>query len=432
MRKCYVLRKDTFENKYELDYIEPHEALYAAITRDYPEKIYFSDYLRIKRIDDFVLEVLEPLEIKVILYRFGFTGEWYSLKQIGDMLNFSSSYIGQVEYRALRKMRRRFFNSCAYPIYMEKLENETAFNSTIEDVVISGLKNYVFKEKRDKIIESILIRNEIVICEGCEDNYFPHYVNEIAMTCSMHRLLTSSGIRTLEDVISKSYEEISLIMQPIKFGMEEIIKILETNNIPFYRDWCEYISMSEKLKCSELERYLSVDIEVKKQKNYYKLEYADKENIAKCIYDKIVNEYGKNHLIYNYKISTGLIYLLLIKGYLFVEKIVEDKDSIEKDLILGGYGDYIEEFKIFVEDMQEMLFNEENPSVSICVLNNKIANSMIRKEDIFYNDLMESSGIFEGGKFEDIKNVLKRIFSSNEVIINPKERGKNDIYTQYL
>ena len=54
------------------------------------------------------------------------------------------------------------------------------------------------------------------------------------------------------------------------------------------------------------------------------------------------------------------------------------------------------------------------------------------KEDIFDNDLMESSGIFKGGKFEDTKNILKRIFLSNEVIINPKERGKNDIYTQYL
>lgn len=54
---------------------------------------------------DVSLDKLDPREAMVLRLRFGLEGDVHTTKEIGDMLGISSTRIGQIEAKALRKLR---------------------------------------------------------------------------------------------------------------------------------------------------------------------------------------------------------------------------------------------------------------------------------------------------------------------------------------
>ncbi len=63
----------------------------------------------IKRLYDFVEEVLTEREKEIIILRYGLTGgEEVTQREIGSMLGISRSYVSRIEKRALGKLREAF------------------------------------------------------------------------------------------------------------------------------------------------------------------------------------------------------------------------------------------------------------------------------------------------------------------------------------
>lgn len=434
MRKKYVLRKETFEKKYELDFIRPYEALYSAIFGTRNEDFYHSDYNRIKDIDNAILKKLTPFEIKVILYRFGFTGEWYSLQQVGETFNLSRERIRQVENKALRKMRHPSFSRNIRPKYIINKEEEISGTeeSPIKEIIISGLKNHIFTLKEDKIIESILRRNDITICRGSNRNGSLHYIDDYELSVRTYNCLKRAGIDTLEAVASKNYEEMCKVRNLGRKSLEEILDVIRDNNIAFSTDWSEYMHTTKKTSHNATNKYITVDVSFKDAKSSYKFVNMSQDELAKCVYDIIINEFDYSHLIYNYKISTGLLYLLLIKGYLFVEKIIEDASLIRNELFTGGYSDYIGEFNVFEEKMNELFVNERNPIVSFYILDNTIARNVIKKKASTCSELVECCNVTDEEESNNAKEILKKMCMFHRIAINIKDIEKNNNYQEYL
>ncbi len=63
----------------------------------------------VKRLYDFVDEVLTEREKEIIILRYGLTGgEEITQREIGSMLGISRSYVSRIEKRALGKLREAF------------------------------------------------------------------------------------------------------------------------------------------------------------------------------------------------------------------------------------------------------------------------------------------------------------------------------------
>ena len=128
-------------------------------------------------------------------------------------------------------------------------------------------------------------------------------------------------------------------------------------------------------------------------------------NIAECIYDILIEEYNETGTIMKCKISPELKLLLLIKGYFFNDKLVEDAEQVEKELLAGGYETYVKEFKILINVLKDQLYGE----IRFILLEGRNVYNIIKYKPKTRDELLKC---FKTGN-EELDDRIKRAFDEN-------------------
>lgn len=217
----------------------------------------------------------------------------------------------------------------------------------VDDVLLSGMERHLFHAETEPIFEKILERNNLSVTKTfgrtdslhCLENYDLSTRSYVALR---HR----AGATTIEDVALMSEEELRALKPLGKRHVAEILTVIEENHIKENTDWDLYKIEKEREAQDDSVIYNDITLSSETVSKTYRFSWnTDPDLIVEQMASAFLADLcGSRHLISRYSLSTGFLFLLLIKGYLFAETIVQDADEIRKDLLATGFDTYLDEF----------------------------------------------------------------------------------------
>ena len=428
MRKVFVLRKETFSRKYRLCNATPFEALYVAITGSKGETFYNSAYKKIENMPEILFSELTPLESKILVYRFGFLGKWYTLQQVGDILNLSRERIRQIESKAIRKFRhpirmREFISRYhSYGCIVEK--NEEIANA--KEVIINGIKNHLFDNgNRNEIFRKVLEKNNINI--QIKHNGDVHYIDDLELSYRVWMCLKREGVKTLEELTHRTMDDMMKIRNLGRKSLNELLEFMGSLGLFLLDD-----DFLEKGEDNAGKKFVTIEISMDNDLKTYKLINPSKDDITECVYDTLCNDVKYSHLIYEYNISAGLWNLLLLKGYIYAENLIQDVEILKNELTLGGFDIYLQELEDFVLKMKMLINDEKSPTISFYIVDNNIAKQMARKKVSSYNEMIECCNTSDDEVNKNDRELFDRKCRGCQIEIDESEDVKYEQFQKYI
>lgn len=387
MKRAYVLRRSGRKNVFQLDMARPYEALYCSIFGEGGAIEFFcSEYENMQNALDEIMDTLTEREVKVLLYRFGYLGEFYSLRDAGHKLGCSGELVRLVERKALRKMRhpsrsRRLRSKFPeHGIYFEKAEGAIDY----KQIIFKELDKYIRGDKyRFDFLDKIMEKNNISVSCPISANYEMISIDDLELSVRAYNCLKRAGINTLGDLLSKSAEDMMNVRNMGRKCLEELIRLIKEMNI----EWTAFDELP-KLVLSK-EKFTTIHFIRNKECTKYKVNCKNNDELTECIYEMMLQECTKWAPIIDYNLSTGLLNLLLLKGYFFVESIINEYEQIIKDFKLSGYDAYVEELEDFAFCMKKYIKDVTHSTTKIIWLPTDVAKKIMAKRPKTYNDLYE-------------------------------------------
>lgn len=395
MYRKYVLRANKQIGKCYLEVIKPEESLWIAILGErITLSIKYTVYRDLKTIINQLFDTLTEQEIEVLKYRFGFYGDFCSLREVGKRMGLSGERVRQIEKKALRKLRHPSRSRQLYRVPVrEDLLQVPEKTINFKRIIIEKITAYmVGQNSKAGFLINIFEKNELSIVFNDIIGDIP--LKDLEFEPRTYNCLWKSGVRSLSDLINMTEEDLMKVRHLDRKGIEEVLnRIRECNIEPI-------------MNRNASNKYISVKVTYKGVEQIYKFKQMTAEEIAECIYEVLAEECSKNGIIIDYEMSFELKYLLLFKGYFFIEKMIEDSNRIVEELTLGMYDSYAEECKMLLEKIKDCMDNESNPEVTFDVVTNKIAKSIINRKPENPEELFEC---FKTGNDEN-DECLKRQF----------------------
>ena len=290
-------------------------------------------------------------------------------------MNLTGERVRQIERKALCKLR--------HPSRSRRLRRVVGRNEILQSPEETNCHKSIIVEKIAAYIEGrssnvgfftqILQKNELVI-EGNDivgTNAGNIAIEELEFGAREYNCLKRSGVNTMADLLTMTAEDLMKVRNLGRKSAEEVLA-----RVKAYKTGEMKLTIDKVLTS----KYTTVRVIYKGVEQTYKFKCMSTNEVAECVYEVLVEECSKKGTILDYKMSFELKFLLLCKGYFFVENMLEDFECIVSELTSGMYEIYADEFKTVVKKIEELWDNELNSEVTFYVVKNKATKNIINQQ----------------------------------------------------
>lgn len=355
IQREFVIRKR--KNKYFLDVISPYEALYSSVFGVQADTLSYSQEGMCRRMFDELINKLNYKERTVISNLYGYGHDERSVSEIATELGTDQSEVETLKTSALDRLRdpdnykyleKRWYSgndivNTRYEFdYRGKLRSELL-------TYLSGQKNNI------NFILAIMKRNNISVKRVYRDVILP------------------DGARRFETSFSG------------KNGIDDTIKALRAFKIS-----ANPVENRRKVKTqrSNIETVIITQDGVEQA---YKYSGLSDESVADCVCRVLTGGGDGYGCILDFNISDGLMGLLLMKGYLYIESLVEDRESIYSCLMSAGFEMQADEFAKFVDKAEVYIADKTHSPLTFVVVPQAVAQRICDDDPVDYHELLFSA-----------------------------------------
>lgn len=326
----------------------------------------------IETIIELTIDTLNNDEKDLIIKKYGMSNMIeMSIEEIAESTGSSADIVNDIEFRAYKKLKSPYRKGLV--IYGEKVE--TYDGIYITDDFYLHLKNEVKEEIKaivdEKVgknifLDNIFDRNHISIAIQKSDAYNKD-VGEMNLSPRSYNYLKRNEINTIADALllsdadfrnvhnlgSHSIAEIQGSLDKYKLGIEgfKTIIYIENNN-----------------------------------KTIYKYSVSDVEKVASSLMQLILDEKrGKN--LFDKVFSPFLTNYLLMKGYLYIDDVLADSNTIIEQLTRSDFNDLSKEMELYSN--YTVLNSSDDEMITIYNLNSE-AMSTVKDKKITSEETLKS------------------------------------------
>lgn len=120
----------------------------------------------------------------------------------------------------------------------------------------------------------------------------------------------------------------------------------------------------------------------------YKYSGLSDEDIAECVCHVLTDSDEGHGCILDFNMSDGLMGLLLLKGYLYLDSLMEDRDRILAELQSGGFQTQAEEFAKFADKAEIYIEDKTHTSMTFIVVPEAVALRIYEDRPVDYHELL--------------------------------------------
>ena len=120
----------------------------------------------------------------------------------------------------------------------------------------------------------------------------------------------------------------------------------------------------------------------------YKYSGLSDEDIAECVCHVLTDSDEGHGCILDFNMSDGLMGLLLLKGYLYLDSLMEDRDRILAELQSGGFQTQAEEFAKFADKAEIYIADKTHTSMTFIVVPEAVALRIYEDRPVDYHELL--------------------------------------------
>lgn len=353
LHRAYVLRKEN--NRYMLDVISPYEALYSSVFGVQADTLSYSQDGMCRRMFDELIDKLNYREKLVIDKLYGYRHDRCGMSELADELGTDEEEINELKSSALNRLR----DPGNYK-YLEKrwysgnditnAEYELDYRGKLK----SEIKRYLVGQRTDiDIISAIMKKNDISIQRI--------YRNISPVSFSSEMFETSfAGKKSIDDAVNA--------LKAFKIATRPVESIKKKRTIR-----------------GNVETVLITQDGVEQA---YKYSGLSDDDIAECVYHVLTDSGEGYGCILDFNISDGLMGLLLLKGYLYLESVVKDRDRIYTDLDGGGFHSQAEDFMKFADKAEIFIADKTHTSLTFVVVPETVALRIYEDVPVDYHELL--------------------------------------------
>ena len=353
LQRAYVLRKEN--NKYFLDLISPYEALYSSVFGVQADTLSYSQDGMCRRMFDELIDKLNYREKLVIERLYGYRQDRCGVSELADELQTDEQGINSLKNSALDRLRdpdnykyleKRWYSGTD----IMNAEYELDFRGKLR----TELQRYLSGQRSDTdIINAIMDRNKISIQRI--------YRNVPASAQEPGRFEASiSGKKSIDDAVNA--------LKAYKIAARPVETIRKKRTV---RGNVETVLIS----------YDGIE-------QAYKYSGLSDEDIAECVCHVLTDSDEGHGCILDFNISDGLMGLLLLKGYLYLDSLMEDRDRICAELEDGGFHNQAEEFVKFADKVEIYIADKTHTSMTFVVVPESAALRIYEDEPVDYHELL--------------------------------------------
>lgn len=356
LHRAYVIRKEN--NKYLLDVISPYEALYSSVFGVQADTLSYSQDRMCRRMFDELIDRLNYREKLVIDRLYGYRCDRCSISELAKDLETDEDGIIEIKNSALDRLRDpnnyRYLEKRWYSgTDLTNAEYELDFGGKIR----AELLRYLTGCRTDiDIISAVMRKNDISIQRV--------YRNVSVVSSETGRFETSlSGEKSIDDAVS-ALKAFKITAKPV--GNNKKRRAIRGN----------------------VETILITHAGVEQA---YKYSGLSDDDIAECVYRVLTDSDEGYGCIINFNISDGLMGLLLLKGYMYLDSLVNDREQIYEDLVRGGFHAKAEEFEKFADKAEIYIADKTHTSMTFVVVPESVALSIYEDVPVDYHELLASA-----------------------------------------
>ena len=356
LHRAYVIRKEN--NKYLLDVISPYEALYSSVFGVQADTLSYSQDRMCRRMFDELIDRLNYREKLVIDRLYGYRCDRCSISELAKDLETDEDGIIEIKNSALDRLRDpnnyRYLEKRWYSgTDLTNAEYELDFGGKIR----AELLRYLTGCRTDiDIISAVMRKNDISIQRV--------YRNVSVVSSETGRFETSlSGEKSIDDAVS-ALKAFKITAKPV--GNNKKRRAIRGN----------------------VETILITHAGVEQA---YKYSGLSDDDIAECVYRVLTDSDEGYGCIINFNISDSLMGLLLLKGYMYLDSLVNDREQIYEDLERGGFRAQAEEFEKFADKAEIYIADKTHTSMTFVVVPESVALSIYEDVPVDYHELLSSA-----------------------------------------
>lgn len=353
---AYVIRKE--KNKYLLDVISPYEALYCSVFGVQADTLSYSQDGMCRRMFDELIEKLNYRERTVISELYGYGRERRSISDIAAELECDTDEVDRLKDSALGRLR----DPDNY-IYLEKrwysgnditnTENELDYKGKLQTEILRYLSgqntdiDYITAVmKRNNISVKRVYRN-VPVAEPGGDRFEAIF----------------AGKKNIDETI-KALREFKISAKPVE---------------------------SIKKKRTQRGNIETVLISQDGVEQAYKYSGLSDEDVAECVYHVLTDSEEGHGCILDFNIPDSLMGLLLLRGYLYLGSLVDDREDIYRGLSDAGFDMQAEEFSKFADKAEVYIADRTHASMTFVVVPPDAARQICDDDPVDYHELLSSA-----------------------------------------
>lgn len=338
-----------------LDVISPYEALYSSVFGVQADTLSYSQDGMCRRMFDELIDKLNYREKLVIDRLYGYRHDRCSVPELAEELETDEAGVNELKNSALDRLRdpnnykyleKRWYSGTD----ITNAEYELDFRGKLK----TEIQRYLSGQRTDiDIINAVMKRNDISVKRV--------YRNISSVASESGRFETSfSGKKSIDDAVN-ALKAFKIAARPV----ENIKK--------------------KKAVRGNVETVLITHDGVEQA---YKYSGLSDEDIAECVYHVLTDSDEGYGCILDFNISDGLMGLLLLKGYLYLESLMEDRDRICAELESGGFHSQAEEFAKFADKAEIYIADKTHTSMTFVVVPESVALRIYEDVPVDYHELL--------------------------------------------
>lgn len=353
LHRAYVLRKEN--NKYMLDVISPYEALYSSVFGVQADTLSYSQDVMCRRMFDELIDKLNYREKIVIDKLYGYRHDRCSVLELACELETDEEGVNSLKNSALDRLR----DPDNYKYLEKRWYSGTDITNTEYELDFRGklraeLQRYLAGQKSDiDILSAIIRRNKISVQRI--------YRNVQAAATDQGRFETSiSGKKSIDDAVNA--------LKAFKIAARPVESIRKKKSVR-----------------GNVETVLITNDGIEQA---YKYSGLSDEDIAECVCHVLTDSDEGHGCILDFNMSDGLMGLLLLKGYLYLDSLMEDRDRILAELQSGGFQTQAEEFAKFADKAEIYIVDKTHTSMTFIVVPEAVALRIYEDRPVDYYELL--------------------------------------------
>lgn len=353
LHRAYVLRKEN--NKYLLDVISSYEALYSSVFGVQADTLSYSQDGMCRRMFDELIDKLNYREKLVIDSLYGYRQDRCSVQELAEELETDEAGVEELKNSALNRLR----DPNNYKYLEKRWYSATDITNTEYELdyrgkIKSELQRYLAGQRTDiDIISAVMERNNISVQRI--------YRNISLVPSETGRFETSfSGKKSIDDAVNA--------LKTFKIAARPVDSIKK-----------------RKAVRGNVETVLITHDGVEQA---YKYSGLSDDDIAECVCHVLTDSDEGYGCILDFNISDGLMGLLLLKGYLYLESLMEDRDRICGELECGGFQTQADEFAKFADKADIYIADKTHTSMTFVVVPEPVALRIYENVPVDYHELL--------------------------------------------